>query len=161
MAKDGKDRVTTCEIRNRRAFHDYFVGETFEAGIVLIGPEVKSLRDGHSQIVDAFVRPNRSGELFLYNANIAEYKFHTIDDYKSMRPRKLLLHGNEIRKIIVAIEREKMIVVPLKIFFKHGLVKVDIAVCKSKKLFDKRETIKRREALREAQRAMASRTRGR
>ncbi|MDR1595571.1 MAG: SsrA-binding protein SmpB [Puniceicoccales bacterium] len=160
MAKPTKDSSCVREIRNKRAAHDYFIGETFEAGIVLIGCEVKSLRSGHSQIIDSFVRPNRSGELFLYNANIAEYKFHTLTDYKNTRPRKLLLHGNEIRKIIIAIEREKMTVIPLKMFFKHGLAKVSIAICRSKKLFDKRETLKKKEALREAEKAMSSRMRG-
>jgi SsrA-binding protein len=158
MGKQIKDGVGTREIRNKRAAHEYFIGETFEAGIVLTGCEVKSLRAGDSQIIEAFVRPNR-GELFLHNASIAAYKFNTSTDYKNVRPRKLLLHGSEIRKIIISIEREKMIVVPLKIFFKHGLAKVAIAICKSKKLFDKRETIKKREALREADREMANRMR--
>jgi SsrA-binding protein len=148
-----------CEIRNKKIFHDYVVGETFEAGIVLLGPEVKSLRMGHGQISDSFVRPNRAGELFLYNVNIAEYKFCEPGEYNCTRPRKLLLHSSEIRKLLFAIEREKMSVLPLKIFFKCGLVKVNIAVCKGKKLFDKRETLKKKEAFREAERAIASQMR--
>jgi SsrA-binding protein len=146
-----------CEVRNKKIFHDYFVGEMFEAGIVLLGPEVKSLRAGHAQIGDSFVRANRNGELFLYNANIAEYKFCEPNEYNCTRPRKLLLHFSEIRKLLFAMEREKMLILPLKIFFKHGLVKVNIAICKGKKLFDKRETLKKKEARREAERAIASR----
>jgi SsrA-binding protein len=149
----------TCEIRNKKVFHDYFVGETFEAGIVLLGPEVKSLRMGHAQISDSFVRPNRAKELFLYNVNIAEYKFCEPDKYNCTRPRKLLLHSSEIRKLLFAMEREKMSVLPLKIFFKGSLVKVNIAICKGKKLFDKRETLKKKEAFREAERAIASQMR--
>ena len=130
MGKLDRAKVDVCEIRNRKVFHDYFVGEIFEAGIALIGAEVKSLRSGHAQIGDAFVRANGRGELILYNANIAAYKFHTSADYNGTRPRKLLLHLSEIKKIIGAIEREKMVVIPLKIFFKHGLAKANIAICK-------------------------------
>jgi SsrA-binding protein len=156
---ESKAAKSICEIRNRRIFHDYFVGEAFEAGIVLLGSEVKSLRAGHAQINDAFVRPNRHGELFLYNSNIAEYRFHTDGEYNSTRPRKILLHLGEVRKILIAIEREKMAVLPLKIFFRHGLAKLDLAICKGKKLFDKRETLKAKEALREAERTIAARLR--
>lgn len=149
------------EIRNKRAFHDYTVGERFEAGMALTGAEVKSLRDGHAQIHEAFVRPNRKGELILFNANIAEYKFGDAREHECTRQRQLLLHKREIRKIIVSIERERLFVFPLKIYFKHGLAKIEIAICKSKKLFDKRETLKRKDALREAERILSSRMRGR
>ncbi|MDR1413537.1 MAG: SsrA-binding protein SmpB [Puniceicoccales bacterium] len=159
MKKSQQDKNSVHEIRNKKAFHDYFVGETFEAGIALLGPEVKSLRDGHAQLADSFARSNRNGELFLYNLNIAAYKFQTSADYNSTRPRKLLLHSSEIRKILMAIEREKMAVIPLKIFFKHGLAKVSIAICKGKKLFDKRETLKKNEAIREAQKIISHKMR--
>jgi SsrA-binding protein len=159
VKKSANPSKGTCEIRNKKIFHDYFVGEMFEAGIVLFGPEVKSLRMGHAQISDSFVRPNRTGELFLYNVNIAEYKFCEPDEYNRTRPRKLLLHSSEIRKLLFAMEREKMSVLPLKIFFKGGLVKVNIAICKGKKLFDKRENLKKKEAFREAERAVASQMR--
>jgi SsrA-binding protein len=148
------------EIRNRRVFHDYFVDGTFEAGIALTGPEVKSLRAGHCQLQDAFVRANGKGELLLCNANIAEYKFCTGGEYSCTRPRKLLLHGGEIRKIISALERDRLPVIPLKIFFKGSLAKVDIAICRGKKLFDKREALKKNEAMRDAQRAISMHTRG-
>ncbi|MDR1891208.1 MAG: SsrA-binding protein SmpB [Puniceicoccales bacterium] len=159
MKKSANQSGGTCEIRNKKIFHDYFVGETFEAGIVLLGPEVKSLRMGRAQISDSFVRANRNGELFLYNTNIAEYKFCEPNEYNCTRPRKLLLHFSEIKKILFAMEREKMSILPLKIFFKHGLAKVNIAICKGKKLFDKREALKKKEASREAERAIASRVR--
>jgi SsrA-binding protein len=156
----GKKVCDAVEIRNRKVFHEYFVGETFEAGLVLLGAEVKSIRGGHAQITDSFVRGTRKGELFLYNANIAEYKFCNAGEHSPTRPRKLLLHRREIGKILIAIERERLAVVPLKMFLKRGLVKIDIAVCKGKKLFDKRETIKRREAAREAERAISAHIRG-
>ncbi|MDR1433189.1 MAG: SsrA-binding protein SmpB [Puniceicoccales bacterium] len=159
MGKLNKTKTDVCEIRNREVFHGYFVGETFEAGVALLGPEVKSLRLGRAQISNAFVRANGKGELFLYNSHIAAYEFHTSPDYNDTRPRKLLLHSSEISKIVVAIEREKAAVIPLKIFFKHGLAKVNVAICKGKKLFDKRETLKRKEAAREAERAISSKMR--
>jgi SsrA-binding protein len=146
------------EIRNGKVFHDYFVGETFEAGIVLLGQEVKSLRGGHGQLGDAFVRPNGRGELFLYNFHIAGYEFSENEEYNGTRPRKLLLHGGEIGKIIAAMERAKRVVIPLRVFFKHGLAKVAIALCSGKKLFDKREDLRKKEAAREVARAMARRT---
>ncbi|MDR3143962.1 MAG: SsrA-binding protein SmpB [Puniceicoccales bacterium] len=160
MKKSSDGKSAEREIRNKRAFHDYFVDETFEAGIVLRGAEVKSLRAGHAQISDAFVRGNRLGELFLYNAEIAGYKFCDDAEYNHTRPRKLLLHSSEIKKILVALERDRSPVIPLKIFFKGNLAKVDIAICRGKKLFDKRETLKKKEALRDAERAMSMRTRG-
>jgi SsrA-binding protein len=157
VGKSSKERADGREIRNRKAHHEYFIGETFEAGIVLSGPEVKSLRAGDAQIGDAFVRTNGKGELLLCNANIAEYKFCQGDERSATRFRKLLLHRSEIRKILIAMEREKMAVIPLRMLFKHGLAKVEVALCKGKKLFDKREALKRKEALREAAKAMASR----
>lgn len=149
------------EIRNKKVFHEYFVGETFEAGIVLLGAEVKSIRGGHAQITDSFVRGSRAGELFLYNANIAAYKFCSDKELNATRPRKLLLHLSEMRKILDSMERERQVVIPLKMFFKHGLVKISIALCRGKKLFDKREALKRKEAARESARAVASFMRGR
>jgi SsrA-binding protein len=159
VAKAKRDRAI-CEIRNKRASHEYFIGETFEAGVVLLGAEVKSIRGGHAQITDSFVKGTRGGELFLYNANIAEYKFCNDVEHNATRPRKLLLHRSEIRKILVALDRERLPVIPLKMFFKHGLVKINVAICKGKKLFDKRETLRRKDALREAERAVSSHMRG-
>jgi SsrA-binding protein len=143
------------EIRNKKATHNYFIEERFEAGIVLCGTEVKSIRLGHAQISDAFVRMNRGLEAALFNANIAEYSFGNIENHRVTRARKLLLHKSELKKLKNAIEKDGLTVLPLRIFFSHGLAKIEIAICRGKKLFDKREVLKKRTELREAERAMA------
>lgn len=144
------------EIKNRKASHDYFIGETIEAGLVLKGTEVKSLREAKAQIQDAFVRIDR-GEAFLYNAHISEYDFGNINNHPMTRVRKLLLNKLEIIKLKSAIERDGSTVIPLKIYFSKGKAKVLIAVCKGKKLYDKRESLKKNEAMREAKRALSYR----
>ena len=129
---------------NRRARFNYEIGETYEAGIALKGSEVKSVRDGRSNIADAFAG-ERGGELWLYNAYIPEYLQANRFQHETRRPRKLLLHKREIRKLIGAVDREGMTIVPLKIFFNdRGRAKVQIAVARGKKLHDKRETEKKR-----------------
>jgi SsrA-binding protein len=143
------------EIRNKKAFHEYSIGEKFEAGIVLCGTEVKAIRLGHAQIADAFVRMSRDFEAILFNANIAEYSFGNVENHKATRARKLLLHKSELKKLKTALEKAGLAVLPLRIFFSHGLAKVEIAICHGKKLFDKREALKKRTELREAERAMA------
>lgn len=154
-----KQRINTIEIRNKKASHDYFIGEKFECGIVLTGAEVKSIRLGHCQINDAFIKSDKSHNLFLLNAHISEYKFTDIAEQNTTRQRRILLHKEEIRKILNAIERDKMAVLPLRMYLKHRWIKLEIAICKGKKLYDKREALKNSEALREAQRAMAAATR--
>lgn len=156
MAKDKDKAPRVTEIRNRKASHDYFIGETFEAGVVLQGTEVKSLRQGKAQIQDAFVRVER-GEVFLYNAHISEYDFGNIHNHNPARTRKLLLHEKQILKIRNEVEANGMAVVPLKIYFSRGFAKVLIALAKGKKLYDKRESIKKREAMKDAKRAMSAR----
>ena len=148
------ERIT--EIRNRKASHDYFIGETFEAGIALSGTEIKSLRQGKAQINDAFVRVDR-GEALMYQAHISEYDFGNINNHNPTRPRKLLLHKREILKLKSEIDSGGIAIIPLKIYFKKSLAKVLIALCKGKKLYDKRETIKKNEALKQARRAMSYR----
>ena len=129
---------------NRKARFNYAIGETFEAGIALTGSEVKSMRSGKSSIAEAFAGA-RDGELWLYNSNIAEYKQAGRFNHAPKRPRKLLLHKRQISKLIGAVEREGMTVVPLKIYFNEkGRAKVEIALAKGKKLHDKRETDKKR-----------------
>ncbi len=152
--KETAARIT--EIRNRKASHDYFIGETFEAGIVLKGTEIKALRQGKAQIQDAFVRVDR-GEAILYNAHISEYDFGNINNHVPARARKLLLHKNEILKLKSAVESGGEAIIPLKIYFKKSLAKILIALAKGKKLYDKRETLKKDEAMREAKRAMSYR----
>ena len=141
------------EIRNAKVRHHYFVGDTYEAGIVLRGTEIKSIRLGKAQINEAFVRFDK-GEPYLYQAHIEEYAFGNIHNHNPVRPRKLLLHARENARIRAAMEAEGMAVIPTRIYFKGGLIKIEIALCKGKKLYDKREDLKAREAQREADRAL-------
>ena len=141
------------EIRNKKASRDYFIGETFEAGIVLTGTEIKSLRSGGAQISDAFVRIE-NGEAFMYQAHISEYDFGNYANHSPTRPRKLLLHKREILKLKSATESGGTSIIPLKIYLKKSLAKVLIALCVGKKLYDKREDIRKREAQMSIKRAM-------
>jgi SsrA-binding protein len=143
MAAKKATEVSTAAV-NRRARFNYEIGEKFEAGIALTGTEVKSLREGRSSIGDAFAG-ERGGELWLYNAYIPEYLQANRFQHDTRRPRKLLLHKREIGKLIGAVDREGMTVVPLKIYFNdRGRAKVELAVARGKKLHDKRETEKKR-----------------
>ena len=139
---------------NRKARFHYAIGETFEAGIALTGSEVKSLRSGKANIGESYAG-TRGGELWLYNSNISEYKQAGPFNHAPKRPRKLLLHKRQINKLIGAVEREGMTVVPLKLYFNDkGRAKVEIALAKGKKLHDKRETAKKRSWERERGRLM-------
>jgi SsrA-binding protein len=129
---------------NRKARFNYSIDETFEAGVALTGSEVKSLRQGKASIAESYAGA-RDGELWLYNSNITEYKQAGRFNHAPKRPRKLLLHRRQINKLIGAVEREGMTVVPLKLYFNDkGRAKVEIALAKGKKLHDKRETEKKR-----------------
>ena len=154
MAKKENEKKV-IEVRNRKASRDFFVGETFEAGIALCGTEIKSLRGGHGQINDAFVRIE-NGEAFMYQAHITEYDFGNINNHNPTRVRKLLLHKREILKLKSATDSGGTSINPLKFYFKKSLAKVLIAICTGKKLYDKRETIKKNEAQKEARRAMSN-----
>jgi len=136
------------EIINRRAKFDYFIEEEYEAGIELTGTEVKSIRNGHCNIKDSYgiVRNN---EIFLLNMFVGQYKEGNIFNHSETRTRKLLLHKKEIKKISQDIELKGLTVVPLKLYFKDSKLKVLIGVCRGKKTFDKRETIKNRDIDRE------------
>jgi SsrA-binding protein len=139
---------------NRRARFNYEIGQVFEAGIALSGTEVKSLREGRSSIADAYAG-ERNGEMWLYNAYIPEYLQANRFNHETRRPRKLLLHKREIGRLVGAVDREGMTVVPLKIFFNdRGRAKVELAVARGKKLHDKRETSKQRDWGREKARLM-------
>jgi SsrA-binding protein len=140
-------------VRNARARRDYFVDETLEAGIALRGTEVKSIRKGTVQINDAFVRIDK-GTPILYHAHIAEYAFGTSSNHNPYRPRKLLLNKREIRKWEQVIQSGGRTIIPLRMYFKQGLVKVEIALCRGKKQFDKREDLKKAVDLREVQRTV-------
>jgi SsrA-binding protein len=134
---------------NRKARFNYAIGEVFEAGVALTGSEVKSLRSGKANIGESYAGA-RDGELWLYNSNISEYRQAGRFNHAPKRPRKLLLHKRQINKLIGAVEREGMTVVPLKLYFNEkGRAKVELALAKGKKLHDKRQTEKKRDWQRE------------
>ena len=140
---------------NRRARFDYELGETFEAGVMLVGTEVKALRTGKATIAESYASVERSGEIFLINANIPEYLQGNQFNHEPKRPRKLLLHAKEIAKIAQGVEREGMTIVPLRIYFNdQGRAKIAIALGKGKKLHDKRESDKQRDWQREKSRLL-------
>lgn len=145
-------------VTNSKARRDFHILDTFEAGIVLHGTEVKALRAGKGQIADAFARVEE-GEVFLYNAHIDEYAHGNLQNHQPKAPRKLLLHKSEIRKLLEATAVKGNALVPLSFYWKSGKVKVALAVGKGKAQFDKREDIKRRESDRELKRATMQRFR--
>ena len=153
MSAKKKDDARFTEIRNSKALRDYFVDEKFEAGIQLKGSEVKSIRAGRAQINDSFGRVEK-GEVWLYNAFIEEYFFANLANHDPRRPRKLLLHKNQIRKIAQALDVGGRALVPLRMYFHEALVKLEIALGTGKKLFDKREDVKKKEQMREMKKAL-------
>lgn len=136
---------------NKKAFHDYFIEDTYEAGIVLAGTEVKSLRMGKCSIKEAFVRIE-NGEVWVYGMNISPYEKGNIFNKDPLRVRKLLLHSYEINKIDAKLREKGLTLVPLKVYFKDSLVKVEIGVARGKKLYDKRQDIAKKDQRREAER---------
>lgn len=139
---------------NRKARFNYSIGEAFEAGIVLTGTEIKSLRNGKATIAESYADA-KDGEIWLVNSNIPEYLQANRNNHAPKRPRKLLLHKRQINKLIGAVEKEGMTIVPLKIYFnERGRAKVEVALAKGKKLHDKRDTEKRRDWQREHGRLM-------
>ena len=130
---------------NRRAGYEYFIEETMEAGIVLKGTEVKSIRQGHISIGDSFASIDR-GEIFLNNLHISPYEQGNIQNVDPLRKRKLLMHKREIRRLLVEITQKGNTIIPLSIYLKDGLVKVQLAVAKGKKLYDKRDDIATKDA---------------
>lgn len=142
---------------NRKARHDYFIEETLEAGIVLKGTEVKSLRSGKANIRDSFARVE-NGEVFLYDMHISPYEQGNRFNHEPKRPRKLLLHKHEIRRLIGKTREKGYTLIPLKVYFTpQGLAKVELALARGKKLYDKREAIRERDAQREIERAFRER----
>jgi SsrA-binding protein len=142
--------------RNKRARYDYHILETWEAGLVLTGTEVKSLRQGKANLTDAYGIV-RDGEVLLLNLHISPYEQGNIWNHDPTRTRKLLLHRREIRRLIGAVEREGLTLVPLDLYFRKGKAKVSIALAKGKKLHDKRDTERRRDDEREMARAVRAR----
>lgn len=138
------------EIQNRKARHNYFIKEEYECGIVLKGTEIKSIRDGSCNIEDSYAHIKK-GELFIINMFIGEYKQGNIFNHQETRTRKLLMHKKEILKINEKIKLEGYTLIPLKLYFKKNVAKISLGLCKGKKDYDKRETIKERDIERELQ----------
>ncbi len=136
---------------NRKAQHEYFIIQTYEAGIVLVGTEVKSLREGKVNLVDSYATI-KNGEVWLISAHISEYRQGNINNHNPTRDRKLLLNKNEIRKLIGKTKEKGLTLIPLRMYFKNGRVKIEIALAKGKKSYDKRETIAKRDFQREQER---------
>lgn len=137
---------------NRKARHNFFIEDEFEAGMVLTGTEVKSLRNGRANLKDAYARI-QDGEVFLHQMHIAAYTFAHYDNHPPERPRKLLLHKREIKRLIGKVNEKGFSLVPLRVYFKHGRAKVTIALAKGKRKFDKREDIKQKDMKRELDQA--------
>jgi len=155
MSKKEKNAQSDL-VSNRRAFHDYEILETFEAGLVLQGTEIKSLRDHGGSLQEAYIRPIK-GELWLIGASIAPYKFGNIHNHEERRERKLLMHKREIVKIASKAQEKGLSVIPLAIYLVKGRAKIKIALGKGKKLYDKRQALKSREEKKRIDQALKQR----
>lgn len=159
-----KSRAATQEERkadrtivtNRRAFHEYFVLESIEVGIVLAGTEIKSLREGKIQLNDAYARVEH-GELWLIGAHIAPYSHGNVFNHEADRPRKLLAHKEQITHFRAQVEQKGLTLIPLKVYLKNGRAKLELGLCRGKRLYDKRQSDAEREASRDIQRALRDR----
>ncbi|MBE3519896.1 MAG: SsrA-binding protein SmpB [Firmicutes bacterium] len=154
----GGEKDIRVVAQNRRARHDYFVEETIEAGIALIGTEVKSLRAGRASLQDSYAEVVGT-EVFLKNAHIDQYEPASRFNHDPLRPRRLLLHKNEIRRLAARVQQRGYTLIPLSIYFKDGKAKVELALCKGKKSYDKREAIRERDVRREMEREARGRQR--
>lgn len=141
---------------NRKAFHNYHIGDSYEAGVVLTGSEIKSIRAGRVSLGDAYVRPEK-GELWLHNLHIARYEASSYMGHEPTRPRKLLLHKKEIKNLTGQIAEKGLTIVPTRLYIKSHVAKVEIALARGKKQYDKREAITRREVARDLARATKNR----
>jgi len=141
---------------NRKAYHDYHIGETYEAGIVLTGTEIKSVRQGMVSLRDSFARVE-NGEVLLYNMNVGPYDAGNRFNHEPRRTRKLLLNKSEIRKLATTTQEKGFTLVPLKVYLKNGWAKVELALARGKRLYDKREDIKKRDIRRQVDRAIKDR----
>lgn len=150
--KKGEDSVV---VTNRKAFHDFFIEETYEAGISLRGTEVKSLREGRINLKDSFAMVENE-EIFLYNCHISPYSHGNIFNHDPTRKRKLLLRKGEIERLLGKTQQKGLTLIPLKIYFKRGWAKVELGLAKGKKLYDKRESDAKRSAQREIEKAVHS-----
>jgi SsrA-binding protein len=140
-----------AELKNRQAYHDYFIDAKYDAGMVLLGTEVKSLRGGRASFNDSYCLIQK-GEIWVKSLHIAEYSHGTVNNHDPLRDRKLLLQKREIKKIEAKLKEKSYTLIPLKIYFKDGLAKIEIGLAKGKKLHDKRESIKQKDVEREMKR---------
>ena len=154
--KTAREEAQKIVADNRKAQHDYLFVETFEAGVALLGTEVKSIREGGANLRDSFARIE-DGEVWVYNIHVSPYRNRGYSDHDPTRRRKLLLHRHEIRKLIGKTVERGMTLVPVRMYFKGGRLKIAISLAKGKKAHDKRETIKRRETERETRAAVKER----
>lgn len=156
MSKEKDDQYKVI-VTNRKAYHDYFIEEKFEVGIVLLGTEVKSLRDGRINLLDSYAAV-RDGEVFLHHCHISPYSHGNVMNHDPMRVRKLLLHKKEIHKLLGKTQQQGLTLIPLRLYFTdRGHAKMELGLAKGKKLHDRRETLKAREAGREVERAIKDR----
>ena len=146
MAKESMKLVAN----NKKAYHDYFVDEKYEAGLVLHGTEVKSLRMGKCSIKEAFIRIE-NGEVWVYGMHISPYEMGNIFNKDPLRPKKLLMHKAEINKLLGKIKEKGITLVPLQVYFKDGRAKIEVGLCRGKKLYDKRQDIAKKDQRREAE----------
>lgn len=151
MANHGKEEDTKLIANNKKAYHDYFVDETFECGIELAGTEVKSLRLGQCSIKESFCSI-KNGEVFIYGMHVNPYEKGNIFNKDPLRDRKLLLHKSEINKILGKLKEDGYALVPLRVYFRRSLVKVEIGLCRGKKLYDKRADLAKKQQKRELER---------
>ena len=145
-----KEKTSKLIAQNKKAYHDYFIEDTYQAGISLAGTEVKSLRAGKCSLKESFIRIE-NGEALIHNMHISPYEQGNIFNKEPLRTRRLLLHKSEINKLAAQVAQAGYTLMPLKVYFHHGLVKVDIGLAKGKKLYDKRDTIAKNDQRREAE----------
>ena len=160
MAKEDKSGAKKTITVNRKARHEYFIDDTYTAGLVLVGTEVKSLRAGKVNLSDAYARLDKNGEAWLYNMHVSPHAEGNRFNVDPIRPRKLLLTRRELDRLHGVLEQKGLTLVPLTLFFERGFAKLEVGVGRGKKLYDKRESIKERESDREARRALTSANRG-
>lgn len=149
MKESGEENICT----NRRARHEYTIEETIEAGLVLKGSEVKSLREGKANLQDSYARIEK-GEALLLNAHVNPYSASSQFNHSPTRPRKLLLHKKELSRLVGKVKEKGLTLVPLRLYFKNGIAKVELALARGKKMYDKRESLKKKEMQREMERSV-------
>ena len=154
--KGEREQAQANIAENRKAYHDFHLLETFEAGVALLGTEVKAIRERRVNLRDSFARV-QDGQVFLYNVNISPYSHRGYADHEALRPRKLLLHRRELSRIVGKVSARGYTLVPLSLYWKHGIAKLQLAIARGKRQYDKRQTIKKREAERDMRRQMGRR----